>query len=154
MDETRINEDGEEEDIVPSISNIDYVELREVIEMRRQTTDYHDSSVDWGSAPKKIYTWDTPDKLTTNNYKAFETGLNGIGFRFNVAQQTRAVIKFRTINDVIASVGGYKASIAGLAVVIYGILCSKMVKSQLLKDIGEEMKEDSMGGPEIDSVRD
>lgn len=54
--------------------------------MRRQTTDYHDSSVDWGAAPKKIYTWDTPDKLTTNNYQAFTVGMNNIGLRFNVAQ--------------------------------------------------------------------
>lgn len=68
------------------MSDIEYVELTEVIEMRRQTTDYHDSSVDWGAAPKKIYTWDTPDKLTTNNYQAFTVGMNNIGFRFNVAQ--------------------------------------------------------------------
>jgi hypothetical protein len=112
----------------PSFSNIAYVELTEVIEMRRQTTDYHDSSVDWGAVPKKIYTWDTPDKLTTNNYQAFTVGMNSIGFRFNVAQQTRAIVRFKTINDVIATVGGIKASIAGIAVIFYAIVCSKLVK--------------------------
>jgi hypothetical protein len=65
---------------------LDYVELSEVIEMRRQTTDYFDPSVIWGSPTKLVYTWDTPDKLTINNYLAFTSGMNKIGFRFNLNQ--------------------------------------------------------------------
>jgi hypothetical protein len=107
-----------------------------------------------GKAAPKIYTWDTPDKESTNNYQIFSVGFNKIGLRFNVNQQTRAVVKFRTLNDVISSVGGYKASIAGIFAVVYGLLCAKLIKVNLLTKIGEKMKDDSMGGPEIDAVRD
>lgn len=112
-----------------------YVELKSVIEMRRQTTDFFDKDKLSGKSAPKIYTWDTPDKESTNNYQAFDVGMNGIGFRFNVNQQTRAVIKFRTLNDVISSVGGYKASIAGIFAVVYAIFFAHMIKKTLLNKI-------------------
>jgi hypothetical protein len=124
--------------------------------MRRQTTDFFDKDKLTGKDHPKIYTWDTPDKESTNNYQAFDVGMMGIGFRFNVNQQTRAVIKFRTLNDVISSVGGYKASIAGIFAVIYGLFFADLIKLSLLNKIKDRMKNenDSMGGPEIDEVRD
>lgn len=49
-------------------SSPDYIELKEVIEMRRQTTDFFDQDGLAGKAAPKIYTWDTPDKDSVNNY--------------------------------------------------------------------------------------
>lgn len=43
--------------------------------MRRQTTDFYDKNGIAGKAVPKIYTWDTPDKESTNNYQAFTSGL-------------------------------------------------------------------------------
>lgn len=131
-----------------------YKELKNVIEMRRQTTDFYDNKGYAKGFVPKIYTWDTPDKESINNYEAFTVGMDSIGFRFNFNQQTRAVIKFKTFNDVIASIGGYKATVAGVFALVYVSLFSQLIKYDLLKQIREKMKNESKKVPEIDQVRE
>ena len=118
----------------------EYVELKGVIEMRRQTTDFFDQEGLAGKAAPKVYTWDTPDKEQINNYQAFDVGMNQIGFRFNVNQQTRAVVKFKTFGNVIDNVGGFKASVVSVFAGVYVFLCAKLIKYNLLTKIDGEAK--------------
>lgn len=108
--------------------------------MRRQTTDFFDKEGLAGKAAPKVYTWDTPDKEQVNNYQAFDVGMNNIGFRFNVNQQTRAVVKFKTFGNVIDNVGGFKASVVSVFAAVYVMLCAKLIKMNLLTKIDGEAK--------------
>ena len=71
--------------------------------------------------------------------------MNAIGFRFNVNQQTRAVVKFKTFGDVIDNVGGFKASVVTVFTTAYVFLCAKLIKYNLLSKIDREAK--NQAGP-------
>ena len=66
--------------------------------------------------------------------------MNQIGFRFNVNQQTRAVVKFKTFGNVIDNVGGFKASVVSVFAGVYVFLCAKLIKYNLLTKIDGEAK--------------
>ena len=140
-------------DWVDNSLNTTYVELENVMEMRRQTTDFFDSK-NLAKGQPKVYTWDTPDKDSVNNYQMIDSGLVSIGFRFNLNQQTRAIVKFKNINDVVSSIGGFKASVASIFTILYVTVCGKLVKFGMVKKIGQNLKNHSMGDKDIDEVRD